>query len=204
MRVVLNWPVRLALILIIAWLALGRQLTSVLDRFIGFPVASLPVNPLEYDGGGLVIGQLNMTFGLTDNLRSGFTLHCDSLNRVVLSSGGQSFILGPRTNPVDLSGRPELEFVAERGDRLSFTATRSVVGWPTPFAFNLMESHSPWWRRYAYYRLEWKKAEGARLEMRWRYEQLYYWATGWTKPEMLWNSHTGLIGAHIREYPSTR
>ncbi len=33
--------------------------------------------------------------------------------------------------------------------------------------------------------------------MRWRYEQHYYAASGWTKPEMRWNFHTGLLRVDI-------
>ena len=139
-----------------------------------------------------MIGKVQMTFGSTDNLRTDIDLRSDSSNRVVLSSGGQSFILGPRTNPVDPSGRPEIDFVSEPGDQLSFTSDRSLIGWPTPFEVNFM-SRSPWCKRYVYYRLLWKKRSGAKLEMRWRYEQQYYAAEGWTEPAMMWNGQTGLL-----------
>jgi len=120
----------------------------------------------------------------------------DSSNRVVLSSGGKNFILGPRTNPVDPSGRPEIDFVLEPGDELSLASSRSLIGWPTPFEFYIM-IHSPWWKRYVYYRLVWKKRSGAKLEMRWRYEQDYYTASGWTDPAMMWNGQTGLLRVNI-------
>lgn len=107
-----------------------------------------------------------MTFGSTDNLRFDLSLHSDSSNRVVLSSGGRSFLLGPRTNPIDPSGRPEIDLVPEAGDEVSFTGDRSLVGWPTPFEINLM-TRSPWWKRYVYYRLVWSKGSRAKLEMLW-------------------------------------
>jgi hypothetical protein len=175
----------------------GRQLTLLLDRLITTGTLSLPVSPLEYDGGGFLIGQLPMTFGSIENLRLDLGVRSDVLNRVVLSFGGQSFTLGPRTNPVDPSGRPEIDFVPEPGDELTFTAARSALAWPTPFEFNIMISHSPWWKRYVYYRLLWKKRSGAGLEMLWRYEQRYYAADGWTKPEMMWNYQTGLLRIDI-------
>src|SRR5271155_4011426 len=181
----------------LAWVIAGRQLTLLLDRFITIGTASLPVSPLQYDGGGFLIGQLQMTFGSIENLRWDLGLHSDALNRVVLSSGGQSFTMGPRTNPVDPSGRPEIDFVPEPGDELTFTAARSALAWPTPFKFNIMIPHSPWWKRYVYYRLLWKKRSGARLEMQWRYEQRYFAASGWSEPEMMWNSQTGLLRVDI-------
>jgi hypothetical protein len=41
----------------------------------------------------------------------------------------------------------------------------------------------------------------AKLEMQWRYEQRYYAAGGWTPPEMLWNSRTGLVRVDITPAP---
>jgi hypothetical protein len=197
-------PLLIALALAIGWLFAGRQLTLLLDRFVTIGAASLPISPREYDGGGFLIGQLQMTFGSIDNRRFDLVLRSDSTNRVVLSSGGHSFILGPRTNPVDPSGRPEIDFVPEPGDELSFTATGSVLAWPTPFEFNIMIPHSPWWKRYVYYRLLWKKRSGARLEMGWRYEQDYYAAGGWTRPAMMWNSQTGLLRVDISSATTER
>ena len=186
-----------AIVLVVAWLLAGRLLSILVDQIVTTPAVSLPVAPLEYDGGGFLIGQLEMTFGATNNLRSDIELRSDSSNRVVLSSGGKTFQLGPRTNLVDPSGRPEIYFVAEPGDELSFSSSRSLIGWPTPFEFNFMIAHSPWWKRYVYYRLVWKKRSGAKLEMRWRYEQDYLATSGWSEPAMMWNGQTGLLRVDI-------
>jgi hypothetical protein len=196
-------PLLIALALGVAWVYAGRQLTLFLDRFITIGAASLPVGPLEYDGGGFLIGDLQMTFGGIDNLRSDLALCSDSAHRVVLRTSGQFFTLGPRTNPVDPSGRPEIDFVPEPGDELSFSTDRSALPWPTPFEFNFM-SRSPWWKRYVYYRLLWHKRSGARLTMVWRYEQDYYAAGGWTSPEMMWNSQTGLLRVEIKSVATER
>ncbi len=182
--------------LAIAWLWAGRQITSLLDRFITLRLGSLPVSPLKYDVGDLVIGQLRMTFGSTDNQRSSLCLCSDSRNQVILKAGARSFTLGLRTNPIDPKGRPDIDFVAAPGDELSLTARRSVVGWPTPFEYHIM-IRSPRWKRYVYCRLVWKKPDGAKLEMLWRYEQEYYRPGGWTDPLMMWNWHTGLIRIDI-------
>jgi hypothetical protein len=190
-------PAILILSLAVAWLLAGRRLTLLLDRLHTVRTASLPVDRLEYDGGGFLIGGVSLAFGGTDNLRSDLTLNSDSANRVVLVAGHGAFTLGPRTNPVDPSGRPEIHFVAETGDEISFTASQSVLPWPTPFQFKILGGASPWWKRYMYYRLNWKKPTGASLEMLWRYEQQYYSATGWTKPVTMWNSQTGLLVADI-------
>src|SRR5271163_2456419 len=189
-------PIIVALALVVAWWMAGRLLALLVDQLVTTAPLSLPVAPVEDDGGGFFNGELEMTFGATKNLRSDIELRSDSSNRVVLSSGGKNFILGPRTNPVDPSGRPEIDFVLEPGDELSLASSRSLIGWPTPFEFYIM-IHSPWWKRYVYYRLVWKKRSGAKLEMRWRYEQDYYTASGWTEPAMMWNGQTGLLGVEI-------
>ena len=180
----------------VGWLLAGRQLTLLLDRFLTIGNRSLPVSPIDYNGEGFLIGQLSMTFGTPDNLRSKLALCPDSANRVVLSDRGRSFTLGPRTNPMDRSGRPEIDFIPEPGDEVTFTTARSALPWPTPFEVNFM-SRSPWWKRYVYYRLLWKKPSGARLEMIWRYEQHYYAHGGWDRPVMRWNYRTGLLRTEI-------
>jgi hypothetical protein len=183
--------------LAIVWLKAGRQIALLVDRFLMLSVASVPVKSLHYDGGGFVIDKFSMTFGLTNNLRSDLCLNTDSSNRVVLCSGGRPFVLGPRTNPIDPSGRVEIDLLPDAGDQVSFTGDRSLVGWPTPFEFNIM-MRSPWWKRYVYYKLVWTKRSGSKLEMRWRYEQDYYRPGGWTEPLMMWNGHTGLLQVSIQ------
>lgn len=186
------------LALAIVWLRAGRQIATVVDRFIAIHHSSLPVSPLQYDGGGFLIGNLSMTFGGINNLRFPLELCTNSSNRVILKIAGRAFILGPRTNPIDPHGRPEIDFVPDTGDTLSFTSDRGLVGWPTPFEFYILSTRSPWWKRYVAYRLVWKKPSGAKLDMRWRYEQEYYADTGWTEPLMMWNNATGLLSIEIR------
>ena len=198
MRLFVAWVLVIAGALGVAWLLAGRRFALLLDRFLTARVATPPVGPIRYDGGGFRIGSLDMAFGSTNNLRYDLALSTDLSNRVILSTAGRSFTLGPRTNPGDLSGRPEIDFAADPGDQLSLTAVRSVLGWPTPLEFNFMTPHSPWWKRYVYYRLVWRKASGAQLEMLWRYQQQYVTPTGWTEPLMMWNSETGLLRVDIR------
>jgi hypothetical protein len=191
------WLVVVFVLLIVAWLSAGKPLALLLDRLIPFPTAYLPVSPLSYDGGGFVVGDQSMTFGMTNNDRAGLELTTDSSNQVVLSYGRDAFVLGPRTNPVDASGRPEIDFVAGRGDQLRFAVHESLIGWPTPFDFRFPWGPSSLWKKYVYYRLTWIKPSGARLEMRWRYQRDYYGGRGWSEPVMRWNSQTGLASVDI-------
>ncbi|MEO8429664.1 MAG: hypothetical protein ABI651_21440 [Verrucomicrobiota bacterium] len=78
-------------------------------------------------------------------------------------------------------------------DKPSFNVRRSPLGWVTPFEFKITTPHPSFWKRYVYYCFIWKKRPETRLEMLWRYEQWYYGTGGWTNPEMLWNSRTGLV-----------
>ena len=183
------------------WLLAGRRLTLLLDRFITIATMPLPVSPSQYDGGGFRIGEIQLTFGALTNLRSDLTITTDAMHRAIVTWGRESFVLGPRTNPVDPRGRPEIEFVSEPGDEVRLTSSRSLLSWPTPFEIRILGGRSPWWKRYVYYRLIWTKPTGSELEMRWRYEQQYYSAQGWTQPAMMWNSQTGFLSADIHPDP---
>jgi len=159
--------------------------------------ASLPANPLVYDGGSFRIGELSMSTTAPDNKPFDMRVEPDSANWLVLSTGGRSFTLGPRTSPPDPRGRPEIEFASEPGDEMSFTIDRSCLSWPTPFEMNFMTGHSPSWKRFLYYRLIWKKRSGAKLEMVWRYQQWFYSIDGWNSGAMLYDNSTGLIRVDI-------
>ena len=187
---------------LIAWLLTGRHATLMVDRFFSGSTHFLPVAPMRCDGGGLIIGNVALTFGGLDNLRSDIQLSADSANRLVLSTARQTFLLGPRTNPASPAGRPPIDFAPESGDKLSFTRRTSRLCWPTPFEFHILGGQSPWWKRYVYYQLLWKKPAGAQLVMRWRFEQQYYAGRGWTQPAMMWNSQTGLLPVEIRPVPA--
>jgi hypothetical protein len=192
------WMATVLVSLSVVWLVAGRRAALVVDRFITVPAKSLPVSPLEYDGGGLLIGKESMTFCLLNNLRADLQLATDSAHRVVLCIPHGTFTLGPRTNPIDPSGRPQITFVPDPTDEVSFVTRGSPLIWPTPFELHILGGASPWWKRYAYYTLLWKKPSGEKLKMSWRYERQYYAAHGWTTPAMLWNSETGLLSIEIQ------
>lgn len=179
----------------VIWLSAGREVTVFFDQIFQVPLPAPAVEKVSYDG-DFRIGDLSLTNGTLNNYPFPLNLCTTATHMVVLKSRGRSFPLGPRTNPIDPHGRPDIDFVPERGDRISLTASRSLVGWPTPFDFNFM-MQMPSWKRYVYYRLMWKKPSGAELKMFWRYEQDDYRGRGWTPPMMLWDSHTGLLQVDI-------
>jgi hypothetical protein len=168
--------------LALVWLNAGRRITLFVDRWFTLSVASLPVSPVEYDGGGLRIAGLPMTFGGIDNLRWPLKVHTADRGHLAIAIDSRSFALAPR----------------EPADEVAFTARRSVLSWPVPpFQISILGTRSPRWKRYVYYRLTWRKPSGARLAMFWRYEQQYYSDTGWGEPLMMWNSQTGLLRVEI-------
>jgi hypothetical protein len=181
----------------IVWLAAGRHVALLLDGLVTGRAASLPADPLLYDGGGFVIGGKSITFAGTNNLRGDLAASIDSSGRVVLSAGRNAFLMGVLIT-ASPSGRPDFQFKPEPGDEVSFTVSKSLLPWPTPFEFKMLGGSSPWWKQYVYYRLTWKKPSGAQLEMLWRYEREWYSGTGWTEPQMMWNSQTGLQSVTIR------
>jgi len=121
-------------LLLVAWLSFGRRLSLLLDRVVPVRVTHLPTNPIQYDGGGFLIGSHAMAFGLTNNLRADLRLTSDSSNRVILYARNGAFVLGPRLNPVDTQGRPEIIVAPDPGDELAFTSKESLLGWPTPYS----------------------------------------------------------------------
>ncbi|HEX3942559.1 MAG TPA: hypothetical protein VHW69_00585 [Rhizomicrobium sp.] len=178
------------------WLSAGSSLTMLADRVFAVGMATPPVGEFAYDGGGFRAAEFSLTFGSTDNQRFDFELRSNASGLVVLASNGRSFTLGPRTNPVDASGRPDIDFIPEHGDKVVLTTSHSLLGWPTPFEIDFM-TRTPSWKRCVYYRLSWKKRSGAELAMHWRYEQDYFTGNGWTVPAMMWNFHTGLTRVDI-------
>jgi hypothetical protein len=190
------WLLISVVALAVVWLAAGRRVALLLDGLVTGPAVSLPIAPLAYDGGGFVIGGTSMTFAETNNLRGDTDAIPDS-GRVVFTSGQNRFMMGPLVAPAP-SGRPEFTFRPESGDVVSFTVSKSLLPWPTPFEFKMLGGSSPWWRQHVHYRLAWKKPSGTQLEMLWRFECEYYAGKGWTEPQMMWNSQTGLLLVNMR------
>src|SRR5690349_1283551 len=104
------------LVLGIAWLMAGRRLILLLDRCITIRTVSLPVSPAKYDGGGFRFGELVMTFGGTNNLRSDIGVTSSPANRVTLVAGNAAFPLGLRAAIEHPRGYPDIDIESESGD----------------------------------------------------------------------------------------
>ena len=191
------WVLISVVIVAVVWLAAGRRLALMLDKVVTGRATSLPIDPLVYTGGGFDIDGKTMTFAETNNQRGNTDAVLDSSGRVVFTAGPNSFVMGPLTSPSPL-GRPDYHLRPDVDDVVSFTESKSLLPWPTPFEFKMLGGSSPWLRQYVYYRLAWKKPSGAELELVWRYERQYFSENGWTKPDMTWmNSQTGLLSVTV-------
>src|SRR5262249_11606697 len=172
----------LALLLAVAWVN-SRRLTRFLDHFVTTRERSLPATQFgayqgesgTYQGGGMLIGKQEMSNAGLDFMAYPLTFRSDPTGQLVLSSNGKSFVLGPLTsNEPGPGGIAILRFAPDPGDKVSFEIDHSILGWPTPFRLNFMTgAASSSWARAVYYRLSWRKPNGASLEMVWTYDQEY-------------------------------
>jgi hypothetical protein len=203
-RPILFWSlvgIAVLMCLSFAWLAAGLRISMFVDRFATIRKESLAVSPLVYDVTNLRVGNASLDLIGTDNQRFNLEVQADPQNRLVLSKGGQSFTLGPRSAASDPSGAKGIVFTSEPGDEISLHSERSLIGQPTPFEWSLLGGSSPTLKRYVYFRLSWKKHSGAKLDMLWRFEELHYKATGWTEPRIMYDFRTGLLRVDISPEP---
>jgi hypothetical protein len=154
-----------------------------------------------YSPNGLTIGDHPLESVSPDGRPADLHVDVDTGGRLLLHSAGNSFLLGTRIGPPDVSGRPDIPFAPDPGDEIEFGVERSLVGWQTPFEMNFMTGQAPTWRRNVYFRLAWRKRSGAALTMLWRYEQAYYARDGWSPSWMTRDGATGLVRVSITAGP---
>ena len=127
--------------------------------------------------------------------RAELSIAADAEGRITLHAGEKTFSLGERAAPAEAPGPFDTPFAPDPGDTVTFRVAHSAFGWPTPFDLNFITGKSPSWKRNVYYTLNWRKQNGASLELTWRYEQWLY--DDWGSPMMTNNGATGLIRARI-------
>ncbi len=179
------------------WINAARPFSMLLDRVHTVQVESQPVTELGVDdasGGMIRINSFPMDIEMPDNHPFPMTMATDKQGSFGITINGKPIALGSVADSADHGRvvRPP------SGDRATFTSSRSLISWPTPFEVNFMTGHSPSSRRHMYYRLLWHKPDGTELEMRWRYEQFYYGSDGWANGFMTREGVTGLLHAAIR------
>jgi hypothetical protein len=181
----------------ILWMFAGRQLSLFIDRFGTIETASQPIKSVSYEGSGtggvLVINGLHLSQSPADPKRAEPDVGTTKDNQLALSFESKVFAFGPLRS----SESDQLAMEPKPGDDAVLSIRHSALGWIEPFNFNFMTGHSPSWNRYLYNRLVWKKQNGAKLEMLWRYEQPYFPGNGWAGAIMTREGSTGLIGVDI-------
>jgi len=191
--------VALIAVAISGWIIGARPLSILLDRIHTVQVDSQPVTELGIDdasGGMIRINSVLMNIAMPNNRPFPMTMATDAQGRFGVTINGRSVALGSVADSAE--GGSGRVVRPEPGDRATFSISRSVISWPTPFDFNFMSGHSPSSKRHMYYRLLWRKPDGAELEMLWRYEQYFYGSDGWASGFMTREGSTGLLRAKIQ------
>ena len=183
----------LLIALVVLWLWRGRDLVTFADRFKLIETSSQPIETITYNGdgsgGALQIGDVTLRLdegGTTPNV--GTTKD----GQLALSYAGRIFAFGPV--PVEIQ---QLRATRSSDDTATLSIEHSALAWPNFFEVNFMTGNSPKWKRYIYRKLTWTKANGAKLEMLWRYEQFFYANDGWVEAFMVRPETTGLIRVEI-------
>ena len=178
-----------------SWIFGGRQLSLLLDRFWTIETASSRINSVVYEGSGTdgLLHINDLALSLNDRNGPSPTVGTTKDSELALANTGKVFAFGPPRSEAE-----NLAAVPAANDDALIAVPRSFLSWPTPFDLNFMSGHSPSWKRHLYYQVRWHKQNGAKLEMRWRYEQYFYPGDGWASGFMTHEGSTGLIRLDIQ------
>ena len=183
-------------VLIVAWLILGRRLTLLLDRLVTIRLATLPTSPVIVESDQLQIGGKLGTLML-GSAPFDIRLGSGPDKPLIVSMGADEVVLGNSVLRSDPDGVERYDIKPIEGSKISYVVDRSLLSWPTPFELNFMTGHSPAWKRYLYHRFSWIKPTGGRVEALWRYEQWRY-GIGWSGlGGMVAEKSTGLLRSKV-------
>jgi hypothetical protein len=177
------------------WIFRGRQVSLFIDRFGTIETGSARINSIVYEGSGTggILHINDLALGLNDKNGPTPNIGTTKNDQLALANSRKVFPFGPpRSETENLAAVPPAD------DDAFIEIRRSVLSWPTPFEFNFMTGQSPSWKRHLYYRVRWRKPNGATLEMLWRYEQYFYPGNGWASGFMTREDSTGLIRVEIQ------
>lgn len=180
----------------VLWLWRGRDLVTLADRFKTVETASRSIDTIAYngDGSGGTLQINDVTLSLNEvHLPGGKPNVGTTLDgQLALSYAGRVFAFGqiPIQNQQLVANRAD-------GDTAILSIEHSTLAWPNFFEVNYMTGNSPKWKRYIYRKLTWTRANGAKLQMLWRYEQFFYANDGWVEAFMTRPETTGLIRVEI-------
>jgi len=177
------------------WIFRGRQVSLFIDRFGTIETGSARINSIVYEGSGTggILHINDLALGLNDKNGPTPNIGTTKNDQLALANSGKVFPFGPPRSEME-----NLAAVPPADDDAFIEIRRSILSWPTPFEFNFMTGQSPSWKRHLYYRVRWRKPNGATLEMLWRYEQYFYPGNGWASGFMTREGSSGLIRVEIQ------
>ena len=177
------------------WIFRGRQVSLFIDRFGTIETGSVRISSIVYEGSGTggILHINDLALGLNDKNGPSPNIGTTKNDQLALANSGKVFPFGPPRSETE-----SLAAVPPADDDAFIEIRRSVPSWPRPFEFTFMTGQSPSWKRHLYYRVRWRKPNGATLEMLWRYEQYFYPGNGWASGFMTREGSTGLIRVEIQ------
>jgi hypothetical protein len=180
----------------ILWLWRGRDFSMLIDRFQLIETRSRPIKTVAYEGNGaggiLHVDDLDLRLNDVGPGVAQPNVGTTKDDQLALSFAGKVFPFG-----LMHSGTGSLATTTPSGDVATISIQHSPISWPNFFETNFMTGRSPSWKRHIYQKLVWKKPDGAKLEMLWRYEQYFYSEDRWVEAFMSRPGSTGLIRIDI-------
>ena len=188
----------LIIALVAVWLWRGRNLLMVVDKIHVVEATSRPITAISYEGNGtggiLRADDVDLSLNQVELGGAQPSVGTTKDGELALSFRGKVFPFASMSSQDD-----KLAAKVPDGDTARISIDHSAVAWPNYFEVNFMTGNSPKWKRYIYRRLIWKKPNGAKLEMLWRYEQFFYQNDGWIEAFMVRPETTGLIRVEISD-----
>ena len=169
--------------LFIWWFAAGSHFVGALDRITTAPdgASSSPIEFVFDEANDATSEPAAFTFSTRRrSVGSDWRIVEQPDGRVSLETSRGRIVLGVVTCRSSTNhGQRIYTFAPEGGDSVSLTRRRSRVPWPRPFVVSWLGGRLPFWSRYVYDRLVWRKANGDLLDVVWRDEQRLEPSSGW-------------------------
>ena len=184
--------------LVVLWLWRGRDLSRAIDKIYVVEASSRPISAINYEGSGtggiLRADDVDLSLNQVELGGDQPSIGTTKDGQLALSFRGKVFPFAPVSSQDE-----KLAAKVPDGHTTRISIDHSALAWPNYFEVNYMTGNSPKWKRYIYRRLIWKKPNGAKLEMLWRYEQFFYQNDGWTEAFMTRQGSTGLIRVELSD-----
>lgn len=157
------------------WFAAGSNFVALVDRIstMSDGSASSPIEFVFDEANGATSEPAAFTFGSRRrSVSPDWHMVERPAGRVSLETARDTIVLGTITCRSSTNhGQKIYTFSPEPRDSVLLTRRRSRFPWPRPFVVSWLGGRLPFWSRYVYDRLVWRKANGDILDVVWRDEQ---------------------------------